>query len=109
MKKLLASLVCLVVVPACADAERTDEISSEAASADSRIRITRVATLGKSPDTVSLSRMSKAAMDSQGRFYVTPTFSRGQIAMYDRRGRFVRSFGRRGRGPGEFNLPNESR
>lgn len=41
------------------------------------------------------------AMDSRGRF-IAPTYTPGQIALWDSAGRLVGTFGREGRGPGEL-------
>jgi hypothetical protein len=45
-------------------------------------------------------------MDSRGRFIVGPTYTPGEIVMYDRGGKLLRRFGRKGQGPGEFQSIN---
>lgn len=69
-----------------------------------RIVLDPVATLGAAGDP-PLSRLTWVTVDSRGRFFAAPTYNRGEIAMYDAGGRFVRRFGRPGRGPGEFSGP----
>lgn len=63
-----------------------------------------VVTLGRSGDP-ALTRLTRVTVDSRGRFLAAPTYNRGEIAMYDSGGRFVRRFGRPGQGPGEFAGP----
>lgn len=60
-----------------------------------------VVTLGRSGDP-ALTRLTRVTVDSRGRFFAAPTYNRAEVAMYDAGGRFVRRFGRPGRGPGEF-------
>lgn len=79
----------------------TRVVPSDPACPTCRIMLEPVATLGRSGDP-ALSRLTRVAVDSRGRFYAAPTYNRGEIAMYDAGGRFVRRFGRAGRGPGEF-------
>lgn len=52
------------------------------------------------PETI-LYRPSSICMDQRGYFYVVDT-GNGRIAVFDPQGSFVRSFGRKGNGPGEF-------
>ena len=45
---------------------------------------------------------SSIAVGDDGRFYVAPTYTSGEIAIFDRDGGYAGSLGRRGQGPGEF-------
>jgi hypothetical protein len=47
-------------------------------------------------------RGSKVAVDTRGHFVVAPTYNPGEIVMYSPAGVPIRSFGRSGQGPGEF-------
>jgi hypothetical protein len=66
------------------------------------IRVTQAATLGRRTDSVSPDTWAELAHDSRGRYYVAPTVGGAQIAVYDSLGRFMRTIGQRGDGPGEF-------
>ncbi|MFN2317368.1 MAG: hypothetical protein ABR551_08560 [Gemmatimonadales bacterium] len=46
--------------------------------------------------------LADLSVDSQGRYAVASPFEIGEIIIYDASGRFVRTVGRRGGGPGEF-------
>lgn len=61
-----------------------------------------VASLGSLDDPVSFSDASSVAMSSDGRFYVAPLASEGEIAAFSSRGRYERSIGRSGEGPEEL-------
>ncbi len=52
----------------------------------------------------SLGELSGVAVDSWGNVYVSD-FSAARIWLFDSRGRFVRSLGRQGQGPGEYRAP----
>lgn len=66
------------------------------------IEVDTVATIGADGAGPALSRLTGLAMDGEGRFYAAPTYEPGTAAVYDRDGRYLRSFGRRGPGPGEY-------
>jgi hypothetical protein len=67
-----------------------------------------VARLGSPNDSVLLGATSAAvAVTSAGHFIVPG--GAGQVVVFDRSGRFVRSIGRRGPGPGEFRSINDVR
>jgi hypothetical protein len=67
-----------------------------------RINVMPVAQIGgpNLPDLLLPS--SQAAIDSKNRFFVGPTARRGSVSVFDSTGRFLRSIGRNGRGPGEI-------
>ncbi len=46
------------------------------------------------------------AWDSNGNIYVSDGYINSRIAKYDRNGDWVKSWGERGTGPGQFNLPH---
>ena len=80
----------------------TLHVPSDVSCATCEIRLEHVATLGAGGDPVALQDYPSVAVDSHGNIYVNPTVIPGQIAMFDRTGRYLRSIGRSGRGPGEF-------
>ncbi len=46
------------------------------------------------------------AWDSQGSTYITDGYINSRVAKYDRNGVWVKSWGTKGSGPGEFNIPH---
>lgn len=66
------------------------------------IEVDTIATIGADGAGPALSRLTGLAMDGEGRFYAARTYEPGEVAVYDQDGRYLRSFGRRGRGPGEY-------
>lgn len=103
-------MVCWVVLalatsslsPSHPAPQDTLHVPSDVSCATCEIRLEHVATLGAGGDPVALQDYPSVAVDSHGNIYVNPTVVPGQVAMFDRSGRHVRSLGRSGRGPGEF-------
>ncbi len=56
------------------------------------------------PDEAILNRPRDLQVDGQGRVFVID-FGDGTIKAYDGQGRFLRTIGRKGQGPGEFDTP----
>lgn len=69
--------------------------------AERRRRASPVAEVWVSPADAELSSINQVAVDSRGNAYV-PDFYRSRVVVFGPDGRLVRSVGRRGRGPGEF-------
>src|SRR6266852_6190072 len=46
------------------------------------------------------------AWDSEGNIYITDGYINSRVAKYDKNGDWVKSWGSRGTGPGQFNLPH---
>ena len=46
------------------------------------------------------------AWDSQGNIYITDGYVNSRVAKYERNGDWVKSWGERGTGPGQFNTPH---
>lgn len=78
------------------------EIPSEPTCRRCEIVLRRVAVLRGLPDTVSLDYGIFVAQDRRGRFFVTPGFPRYYAVVYGPDGRFLRTLGRDGEGPGEI-------
>ena len=49
-------------------------------------------------------RPFEGAMDKEGNFYILD--SQGKIIVFDKKGNFIRQFGQKGSGPGDFNFPS---
>lgn len=88
-------------------AQERVEIPSKPSCPNCKITLSRVATLGRVTDPGSVMLHSRLVRDSRGQFYVAPTSNPGEIFVYDARGRYLRSLGRRGGGPGEFEVITE--
>ena len=81
---------------------RRVELPAEPSCRGCSIELTRVAQLGQPGDSVLLDATSlSVGVTSRGEFLV-PAAGNVRVAVYDRNGRFIRTFGRRGPGPGEF-------
>src|SRR5687768_472331 len=91
--------MALVALVAPVDAQRTLTISSTPACPGCRAEIRRVLTVGGGSDSIVMKTgpIATVARDSKGRYYVT--MKRPGIAVYDARGKFVRTLGRIGQGP----------
>lgn len=68
------------------------------------IAVTKLFTAGGLDDPSSMSRPNTAALNSRGELLVAYPDSRGQFFVYGPDGSFRKAIGRRGTGPGEFNL-----
>jgi DNA-binding beta-propeller fold protein YncE len=51
-------------------------------------------------------RPTDVAWDSAGDIYVADGYGNARIAKFDKNGKFIKSWGTRGRGPGQFNTPH---
>jgi len=51
-------------------------------------------------------RPADVAFDKEGSIYVADGYGNSRVVKFDREGRFIKSWGRYGSGPGEFNLPH---
>lgn len=92
----------LASAPLAAFGQQSAVIPDEPVCRTCRIELELVATLGDPHDSIGLLLESKLAVDSHGHFLVAPVAPPGRIALYGPDGRFQRTFGRPGCGPGEF-------
>lgn len=101
--KRFASLLAVLLQAAPADlhAQRVVTISG-APACRGCIELRRVAVLGGTSDPSSVQPTANVARLADGSYYVTPTGAAGEISVYNSTGRYLRSIGRSGRGPGEF-------
>ncbi|NIM51989.1 MAG: hypothetical protein GTO22_22560, partial [Gemmatimonadales bacterium] len=103
MRASLAILLLLSIVRSGAvHGQEEVVVPGTVSCAACRIELQRVASLGRLADDVAVHPLTSLAMDSDGRFYVGSTYNEGELAMYDADGTLLRSFGRPGQGPGEF-------
>jgi hypothetical protein len=54
----------------------------------------------------SFNRPTDVAWDAQGNIFVSDGYGDNRVVKYDRNGRFIKSAGTRGTGPGQLNLPH---
>ena len=59
---------------------------------------------GEGREGESFRRPTDVAWDSQGNFYVADGIGNSRVAKYEPTGRWIMNWGRRGSGPGEFNV-----
>jgi hypothetical protein len=52
----------------------------------------------------SFNRPTDVAWDSQGNIYVADGYGNARVAKYDRNGKWIKNWGSRGTGPGQFNI-----
>lgn len=72
------------------------------------IALQKSATIGDSLDPVLLDWATNVRRDQRGRYFATG-YPGEQLLVFDSAGRFTRSLGRRGQGPGEFTSANRVR
>jgi hypothetical protein len=85
-------------------ANALQRISSRPSCGKCSITAHRVTTIGKLNDEGSVARTSIIARDSRGQIYIAPGTTPGEIHVYSSEGKFVRTIGRPGKGPGEFTM-----
>ena len=87
-----------------AQTAETGLTSGAGSCSDCAIRLRLVATIGSPGDSVSPDYLSPVTRSRRGLYYVGigSTFGKNRIAVYDSAGRLVRTVGRAGQGPGEF-------
>ena len=91
----------LYAVPTQSSAQETIGVSGEVTCLECSITLDTVATLS-GPD-LQVSFVPGVAVDRRGRFLLTTL--RPEIMVFDSTGAFLRTVGRRGEGPGEYEMP----
>jgi hypothetical protein len=105
---MLPALVAALVLhaapggAAATDAQPRVRIADEPVCPRCRIALTRVVRLGGPGDPAGVETSASVVRDSRGRYYAGPNDVDGRVNVYDAAGRFVRTLGRPGRGPGEL-------
>ncbi|MGH7463028.1 MAG: hypothetical protein ACREMA_18635, partial [Longimicrobiales bacterium] len=95
VRSRLLFVLNLALLAACADRP------TGPSSALCEVKLTRVATLGPDAGSNGPQVFSPVARSARGHFYVAGTFTEGAISVFDSAGVYLRSFGRKGKGPGE--------
>ena len=90
---LVVTCVSCAVLSACGDSATSTE-------ADCAILLNPVVTIGPNSGPVGPTTASEVAF-SKGLYFVSATFNRGEISVFDSKGDYLRSIGKEGRGPGE--------
>ena len=89
-------------------AQDTVRVGSEQTCSRCRIVFERIAEFGSPSDNTSpFERGFSFALDSRQRIYVAPMAEQYSIGVYTRSGSLLRTIGRHGGGPGEFNNVSE--
>ena len=100
-----ALLLCTGATVLPAQSRKTVDVSPNSSCEGCRIELVRVATLGSDKDSLSATWLAHSvSRDGRGRYYLAPTADFSLIAVYDANGNFLRTLGRRGVGPGEYDF-----
>src|SRR5258705_58371 len=60
----------------------------------------------KLPDGMNFGEVPGVSWDSNGNIYITDGYINSRVAKYDKNGDWVKQWGTKGTGPGQFNLPH---
>jgi DNA-binding beta-propeller fold protein YncE len=60
-------------------------------------------------DAMHFNKPTDVAFAKSGDFYVSDGYGNSRVVKFDRNGRFLFAWGKKGRGPGEFDLPHQVR
>ncbi|WP_420635939.1 hypothetical protein [Candidatus Palauibacter sp.] len=93
--------------PAAASAQELVSISTD--PPDCAVGLREVLSLGELEDAGTIGVRPEITRTRDGEFIVASPENRGQLLVYDAEGRFRRTFGRAGDGPGEFRAPGRIR
>ncbi len=94
-------LLTLLGAPRSTGAQQTVRIATEVSCQECSIRLTKLTTLGKLEDPLSLSTSSRVVAGNQ-RYFVAPLYNIGEVGVFASDGKYLQTFGRRGSGPGEL-------
>jgi hypothetical protein len=90
-------------VPCVLPAQKTIEISAERTRPTHALRIVPRVTLSDVESPVEDGELAPVAIDRRGRYYMIAGGEQ-RVLVFDSTGRFLETFGRKGRGPGEYQL-----
>lgn len=99
----VAALLSTVWHPA--DAQRAVTVDQTTVCAECRVHFSLAFRLGAESDPAGFGPLVQLAVDGQRRFAVSSNTFVGELLLYDSTGKFERAVGRRGGGPGEFQMP----
>lgn len=99
---LVVAMAGVSSVPEQAQSQQRIEITSRPTCPRCTIQLVPVATLGDADGPGALGTPSVVAMDRQGYFYVSTMEASGEFVVFSSAGKYVKTVGRRGSGPGEF-------
>ena len=102
-----ASLLAMPGVPATASAQELMSISTD--PPDCAVGLREVLRLGELEDTGTIGVRPEITRTRDGEFVVASPENRGELLVYDAEGRFRRTLGAAGDGPGEYRLPGRIR
>lgn len=103
MKAALALAIVVACVGSSADAQTVVSVGDRPSCPACSAILHPVAALGGADDPAGFAPLVQVARNSRGEYVVSsPTFV-GELFVYGSDGRFLRTVGRRGEGPGEFN------
>ncbi len=108
------AVLCLVVATGCGQPDAggdarvpaTHPLLADSKCGGCRIVAETLAVLGQEADTIAINEGATPVADSRGRFYLLEKGG-SSILVFGPDGRFIRSFGRAGAGPGEFRYISE--
>jgi hypothetical protein len=99
---LIIPLFLILAVTGSLRAQVSIRIADPASCRNCALDLALTARLGGPADPTGNLMLADVSVDSRGRYAVASPFAIGEIAIYDATGRFLRTVGRRGGGPGEF-------
>src|SRR5262245_7574293 len=89
-------------LPTRLPAQTTTPIPTKHGCKTCALQLSPVVRIGSAEDSAGFGLTASVVLTRRGQFLVSSGTFVGQVFVYDRNGRFVRSIGRRGEGPGEF-------
>ncbi len=102
-RTLLVAFAAVHVGAICLPAQEPEVVSGEVTCGDCVITLDTVVTIGglSGPGLHVIDRFSGVAVDRRGRFLINGS-GPPEISVFDSTGKFLRTVGRRGEGPGEY-------
>jgi hypothetical protein len=93
----------LLCVGSTALAQKRTVISSKPSCPNCRIELVKLFSVGGADDTVAYDQFMQptAVANKKGQVFITPTVS-GSVLVFTEKGQVIKRFGRKGKGPGEF-------
>jgi hypothetical protein len=101
-RRVATSIAPFFLCAASVAGQTTVTIDDRVSCRECAVSFSLAARLGSSNDPTGVAVLAEVAVDSRGRYAVASDVTPGEILIYDSSGRFVRTIGRRGSGPGEF-------